>query len=160
MQFAPIFLGAVKAVGSIVTGFEESANLKERERVARLNQLYAQQNSSNELRIATADAESQRRRGNEVVAEQATAFAQSGFSVADSATQALEQSAREAELDALTVQYKGSLRSRAYQIESEGYRGEAEAAERARKMIPLKTAISAGTNLLSGYASQQGMRIS
>lgn len=159
MEFAAIIMGGVKAVGSLVAGAEESANLRAVEQSSRQSALYARQDAHNELRIATADAEAQRRRGRYAVGEQAAAFAQSGFSLTDSAAQAVEQSATEAELDALTIQYKGTLRNRAGQIEAQNYDTQADAARRSRKLVPLKTAIGVATNLLSGYAGKTGGKI-
>ena len=160
MQFIPLFLGGLKAVGTIVAGAEERQNLKATEDAARISAQYKRDDAANELRIATADAEQQRRRGREVLAEQTAAFAQSGFSLTDSAAMSIGQSAAEAELDALKVQYKGVLRNRADLQEAYNYDTQADSARRARKTIGFKTALGAATNLLSGYASYSGMKIS
>ena len=160
MQFVPLFLGGVKALGSIVSGAEESQNLKAQQQAAQLSAQYARDNATNELRISTADADAQRRRGREKVAEQFTGFAQSGFGVTDSATQAVDESQANSELDALNIQYKGTLRNRADLIEAGNYDAQADAARRARKTVPFKTAIGVATNLLSGYAQGSGMKIS
>lgn len=157
MQFAAMFIGGLKAVGSLVSGAEESQNLKEVQRANNLSAAYARQDAQNELRIATADAEAQRRRGRKVVAEQATALAQSGLG--DPSGMLIGQSAAEAELDALNIQYRGELRKRAGDIEADNYLAQADAARRARKTVPIKTIIGAGTNLLSGYASRTGAKV-
>jgi hypothetical protein len=159
MQFAMVFLGGLKAAGSVISGMEESQNLKQVQRTNELNARYARQDATNELRIATADAEQQRRAGRKAVGEQTAAFAQSGFGISDSAVDAITQSATEAELDALQIQYKGSLRNRAGQIEAQGYDAQADAARRARKTVGIKTAINAGVNLLSGYSGKLGMKV-
>lgn len=160
MQFAPLFLGGLKAVGSLVAGAEQSAQLKEQQRAAALSASYARDDARNELRISTADAEGQRRRGRSAVAEQTAGFAQSGFAVTGDAVAAIEQSATEAELDALQIQYKGTLRNRAGLIQAGNFDAEADAARRARKTIPFKTAMGVATNLLSGYAGMKGTSIS
>jgi hypothetical protein len=158
--FIPLFLGGLQAIGSVVSGAEQSAQLKATEQTAKANAQMARDDATNELRIATADAEGQRRRGNRIVAEQATAFSQSGFGIADSAMDSLRISSSEAELDAMNVQYKGDLRARGLKSQANAYESEASAAKAARKTIPFKTAIGAATSLLSGYGKMQGARIS
>ena len=160
MEAAAIILGVTKAVGTVISGAEESANLKEVQRANQLSAMYARENAHNELRIATADAEAQRRQGRKIVSEQIAGFSQSGFGLGASAGLSIEASASEAELDALNIQYKGTLRNRAGQIEAQNYDRAADAARRARKLVPIKTVLGAATNLLSGYASSQGARIS
>lgn len=159
MEFAAMFIGGMKAVGSLVSGAEESVNLKETQRAATLSASYAADNATNELRVATADADATRRRGRAAVAEQTAGFAQSGFSLTDSAAGSIEQSASEAELDAMNLQYKGTLRNRAELIDRNNSLSAADAARRSRKLTPIKTAIGVGTNLLSGYANSKGAKI-
>lgn len=160
MEAAFLILGATKAVGSIIGGMEENNNLKATEDAHRLSSRYARDNAANELRIATADAETQRRQGRVSVSEQIAAFSQSGFGLGGSAGMSITAAAAEAELDALNVQYKGTLRNRALQIEAQNYDIAADAAKRARKAVPIKTAIGAATNLLSGFAGPAGVSIS
>lgn len=158
MEFAAMFIGGLKAVGSVIAGAEESQNLKATQNAAQMSAIYARQDAANDLRIATADAEAQRRRGRKVVAEQSTALSQSGLG--DPSGMLIGQSLAEAELDALNIQYKGELRARAGEMEAQNYDAQADAARRSRKTVGIKTAIGAGTNLLSGYASKTGARIS
>lgn len=156
---AMLFLGGLQAVGSIVGGIEERNNARATEQAARLSSLYARQDAANELRIATSDAEKQRRSGRQAVAEQTAAFSQSGFAISDSAAMSVQQSATEAELDAMNIQYKGVLRNRAGMIEAENYEAQADAARRVRKSAMPKAILGAATNLLSGYAKYSGSRI-
>jgi hypothetical protein len=153
MEFAAIFLGGVKAIGSLVSGAEESVNLKEQQRAANLSASYAADNAHSELVNAAADADTQRRRGRSQTSEQIAGFAQSGFSLTNSAADSITQSATEAELDAMNIQYKGTLRARSDLIERNNDLATADAARRARKLTPVKTAIGVGTNLLSGYSN-------
>lgn len=155
MEAAAIILGVTKAVGTVIGGFEDSANLKEVKEANQLSAMYSRENAQNELRIATADADAQRRTGRRALSEQITGFSQSGFGLGGSAAMSIESSAAEAELDALQVEYKGTLRNRAGLIEAQNYDRKADAARRARKLVPIKTVLGAATNLLSGYAQGQ-----
>lgn len=149
-----MILGAVKAVGSVIGGIEENANLKATEPQARLNAQIARDDAANELRVGTADADASRRKSRKAVAEQITGFAQSGFAISDSADLSIGDSAEQAELDAMNIMYKGTLRNRAGLAEAASYDNQAESARRSRKALPIKTAIGAATNLLSGYTGK------
>lgn len=159
MEAALFLTAGLKAVGSIVSGIEEKNNARATEQAAKLSSIYARQDAANELRIATADAEKQRRSGRQAVAEQTAAFSQSGFAISDSAVMAVQQSETEAELDAMNIQYKGVLRNRAGMIEAENHEATARAARRVRKSAMPKAILGAATNLLSGYASYTGAKV-
>lgn len=155
MQFIPFMLGALKAVGTVVEGIGQSRNLKAVQESNRISAVYERENAANELRIATADAEKQRREGRRKVAEQIAGFSQSGFGLSGSPELSVQESAANAELDALGIQYKGVLRNREHLIAAQNYDTAAENARRARKGMPFKILLGAATNLLSGYASSQ-----
>lgn len=159
MEFAMIALGAVKAVGSIVQGQEEKGILRANEKNARITADYKRQDAALELTLAANDADAKRRAGREVTSEQTASFAQSGFGLGGSAGQAIEDSATYAELDAMSLQYKGVLRSRGSMIEATTADAQADAYKAARKNVNIKTAIGAATHLLSGFSSGRGQAI-
>lgn len=159
MFAAPLILGGLQAVGSVVSGIQQSNNLNAQAQTADINAQYARDDARTELKLATADADAVRRRGREQQAEQFTAFAQSGFGVTDSATASIEDSATQNEYEALMVQYKGALRNRAQLIQANNYTAEAKAARSSARAVPLTTGIKAATQLLSGASSQLGQRI-
>lgn len=144
----------------MVAGAEESNQLAYSAQVNDRNAQYARENATRENQLATADANLQRRRGREATAEQYASFAQSGFLVNGDASAAVQDSANEAELDAMSIQYKGLLRARGSTVEAEGYAAQARADRAARKSIPAKTVLKAATAALSGYAGSKGMKIS
>lgn len=160
MEFFAIAAAGVSAAGAIVSGVEESNMLRYSEQTNKRNAIYERQNATLENQLATADANLQRRRGREHVAEQTAALSQSGFLLTGDATRALEDSATAAEMDALTVQYGGVLRARRNIVAAEGYEAQARADRAARKAVPVKTAIRAATAAMSSYASSGGMKIS
>ncbi len=139
---------------------QESQNSRSREAVARVNQQYATINSVQELRLASLEEQRIRREGNKQLAEQFTAFAQSGAGTGDFSTQkALEESATLAEMDALNVRYKGQIASRDQEIAASQYDYEARSEKASRPGIAIKAGIGAATSLLSGYGKYQGTKI-
>lgn len=159
MQFAAVFMAGVQAVGALVSGAEERNQLQYSAQVNERNAIYKQQNATLENQLATADANLQRRRGREATAEMSASLAQSGFLVNGDAARAIQASGSEAEMDALSIQYRGLLRARGEQIEAEGLRAQAKADRAAAKAVPAKTLIKAATSALSGYSQMRGMRI-
>lgn len=159
MQFAAVAMFGLQALGAVVGGAEEANQLKYSAEVNDRNAQYKFQNATLENQLATADANLQRRRGREATAEMSASLAQSGFLVNGDAARAIQASASEAEMDALSIQYKGLLRSRGEQIEGAGLKAQANADRAAAKAVPAKTIIKAATSALSGYSSMRGMRI-
>lgn len=159
MQFIPFVLAGVQTAGAIIGGVEESRQLQYSQRQNEISAMYERDNATMEGRLATADANLQRRRGREAVSEQTVALSQSGFLVNGDASRAIEQSAAEAEMDALTIQYRGVLRSRQSTAQAEAYSAQARADKAARKAVPIKTVVRAATSALSSYGGNRGMRI-
>jgi hypothetical protein len=152
MAFVPVVMAAFSAASTIFSGMQESQASRGREDVARLNESVARANSTQELRAAAQEEMRIRRNGRAQLAEQFTAFAQSGAGVGDfTTTRALEESATNAEMDALNVRYRGELGARDQGLAAEGYKAEADNEKSTRSAIAVKTAFGVGTSLLSGY---------
>ncbi len=152
MQAAGLILGITKAVGSFVSGAQQSANLKAQQQANEQSARYERENALNELRMASADAEAQRRSGRRQLASQIAGFSQSGFGLGASAGLSIADSAGEAELDALNVQYKGTLNARSSNVQAINYKTSADNARRSNKLVPVTTTLGAATNILSGYS--------
>ncbi len=159
MEFFAIAAAGVQAAGAIVSGIEQSNQLEFSARQNRNNAIYERQNATLENQLATADANAQRRRGRAEVAEQTTALSQSGFLINGDAASAIQDSAANAELDALNIQYRGVLRARQNIAQAEAYEAQARADKAAKKAMPLKTIIGAATSALTGYSNVRGMKI-
>lgn len=160
MEFIPLALGGLKAVGAVVGGLQESANSKTRENIYKINARYAAQDAVTELQTANLESNRVRREARETIAEQFAGFAQSGFGVNDfSTTLALEESGANAEIDALNVIYRGEIASRSRQIEAQNQEYQARIEKSGRKSLPFTTALKATTALLGGAASYQGAKI-
>ena len=153
MMAIPLIMMAVSVAGTVYSSVEQSRNLKMQEQAARLNESYQRDQAKVELATSAQDAKAQRKFGARKTAEQATGFSQSGFGLGGSAGMSIEDSATAAEYDALAVQYKGVLKSRASTVAAQNYALSAEAAKATRSAIPMKTALGVATNLLSGYAN-------
>lgn len=91
----------------------------------------------------------QRRENQQFLGKQAAAFAESGVGYGGSALDVMSQSAKEAELDALTIRYKG-------QLAKFGYQTDAELAKREGNSAFLSSALLAGGELLKGRANYRG----
>lgn len=160
MQFAPLFLAGMKATATIFGGLSKNAQLENDRRVALANEAYAAQDAVQELRSAALDEGRVRREARETIAEQFASLATSGLgSTSFSATKSLEESATNAEMDALKVRYRGELGARADTIRSQNFKFQAAADKQAQKFNTIETIIGAGTQLLSGGARQQGVKI-
>lgn len=149
----------MQAAGSIISGIEQSNQLDYSARQNRNAAIYQRQNATLENQLATADANAQRRRGRAEVAEMSTGLAQSGFLINGDAAAAIEDSAANAELDALNIQYRGVLRARQNIAQAEAYEAQARADKAAKKAVPIKTVIGAATSALSAYSNAKGMKI-
>ena len=115
---------AVKALGAIQQGNAAKG-------AANYNAGILEQNAANERQQAGAREDAQRRRAAMVLGTQRAAFAQSGGGMGGSAADVMEQSAINAELDALTLRYEGDLRARGMQAEATSERFAGKQAQRA-----------------------------
>jgi len=133
---ATIAGAAMSAVGSIQQGNAAAAqaqaqaqtdamNYRSRSEAARYNEILDRQQGSQELQAAAMEEGSQRRAARRAIATQAAAGASTGLELTGSSALSLENSAAEAELDALNIRYAGGARARsAYAgAELQGYEG-------------------------------------
>jgi len=112
---------ALSAGTSIYSGYQQSQQAKDEAELADANaQAAAQQ--------ANAAEEAQRRRNRSILARQRTAIAESGIGFGGSAERLQQDSAVQAELDALNVRYEGRLRGLGFQNEARFARSRGRAA--------------------------------
>lgn len=145
MNFIPLIASGVSAIGEHQKG---QAAEEQAQQQARLDQVEGQ---SAEQQSLTQEA-TQRRGAREFLGRQSAAFAESGAGTGSS-TAIMNQSAINAELDALNVRYKGQLTKFGYDYNSQS----AIAEGRAKKS---ESNLNAGATLLKGasnyYASAHG----
>lgn len=104
------------------------------------------QNAGIERQQADAREEAKRREAAMVLGSQRAAFGQSGGGMGGSAADVSEQSAINAELDALTIRYEGDLRARGMEAQAANERWAGGNAQRASRSQALGS-------ILSGVAS-------
>jgi hypothetical protein len=97
---------------------------------------------------ALADEQTQRRQAREVLGEQAASLAQAGAGYGGTTAGVINQSAVNAELDALNIRYGGTMKASGLlaQAAAERYRGRAG---------QTSSYFLAGSDLLKGYAAKK-----
>lgn len=94
------------------------------------------------------DADAARRRSNQVIGEQAAQISESGTGTDGSNADIARQSAVNAHLDAMNIQYAGVLRGSGLMAQSAAYKASA-------KQASIGSIFMAGSSLLSGRAAQK-----
>jgi hypothetical protein len=133
---------AVQAIGAIQQGNAAKA-------AADYNASMLDRNAEIERSQANQREEAKRREVRQVLGQQRAAFAQSGGGMEGSAADVMQQSAINAELDALTLRYEGDIRARGMESEA---RMERFAGKQAQKAGYFKAAGS----ILSGAGAYYG----
>lgn len=108
------------------------------------------QNAVTERQMAGEREEAQRRTARRVLGSQRAALAQSGIGLDGSAADVMQQSAANAELDALTTRYEGELRSRGMETQARLERYQGKAAKKA-------SYFEAAGSILSGSGQAYGL---
>ena len=123
VTIALIAATATKAIGSIQQGNAAKKS-------ADFNATMLEQGAAVERQQTAAREDAKRREARMVLGSQRAAFAQSGGGLEGSAADVMQQSAINAELDALTLRYEGDLRARGMQAESTSERFAGKQAQR------------------------------
>lgn len=150
----PLMVGGniASAFGQYQQGKEEAANLKTQAKIAARNASLLRGQASLARQHAGAEEEAQRREAKRVLGTQRAAVGQSGIGFGGTAGMLLEDSAVQAELDALNIRYGGELQASDLleqagmsDVESRILKKNAKSAKRAGLM-------NAATSLLQGGA--------
>lgn len=115
MEALMIASTAMQAIGAIQQGNSAQA-------AANYNAAILDQNATVERQQAGAREDAKRREARMILGSQRAAFAQSGGGMGGSAADVMQESAINAELDALTLRYEGDLRARGMNAEAAGER--------------------------------------
>lgn len=127
------------AVGSLVGGFAQASATRRDAKIADQNADIAEDQARSRQDMI-------RREARKLKGSQRAALGASGVTLDGSGFDVMEDSAIEAELDALTAGYEGKLQSRAY-------RSEADASRRSARNSIFQGTIGAGAQALSGYGA-------
>lgn len=105
-----LLFSAVAFVGSLVQGRQDAADMEDQAKIEKYQAEIAYQNARQAGQRASAEQERSRRASRQVLGEQRAAIAQSGTTVEfGSNLDVMRQSATNAELDALNIQYAGEV---------------------------------------------------
>lgn len=110
---APLAIGGglLSAFGQYQQGREQESNLKTQARIAQRNAVLLRGQAATARQQAGRDEEAQRREARRFLGTQRAAIGQSGIGFGGTAGQLLEDSAVQAELDALNIRYGGELQA-------------------------------------------------
>ncbi|HEY2968760.1 MAG TPA: hypothetical protein VGK75_10390 [Casimicrobiaceae bacterium] len=118
MTWVAVAAAAFKTVGALVEGNAQQAAYREAGAAHDYNAKVAEQNAEQAYKLADAQEALQRRKARVALGEQAAQIAESGVTYSGSALQVAKQSAANAELDSLYIQYQGDARARGYQAQA------------------------------------------
>lgn len=135
---------AVSAGTAVYSGVQQSNQAEAESDLATQNAKAANQQ-------AAAAEDAQRRRGRSILARQRAAIAESGIGFGGSSETLQQDSAVQAELDALNVRYEGRMRGLGLQTEGRFARSRAKSAMAGGYL-------SAAGELLGGYADANAMK--
>lgn len=139
MAWVAIAAAVVSAVGALSQAASARSAAKYNASVAERNGVVARQQ-------AAANEDAQRRHAYRALGRIRAGYGAAGVTVEGSPLEVLEDSAAEAELDALNIRYKGELTAMGYQSEAE--------LQRARGKAAMTAGIfKAGTALLGGASA-------
>ena len=125
---------AVTAVGSIAQGNAAAAQAEGQANAARYNAQVNENNAQTALQAGNANEEAQRRKSAQQLGQQRAGLAENGIGLdSGTATDLTEQSAMNAELDALNIRYQGKTQAQAYRSgaaldRARGFIGQSDAA--------------------------------
>lgn len=164
MEAVIIASTAMQALGAIQQGNAQAASYRSQQAASNYNAAVMEQNAGIEREQANAREEAQRREARMILGSQRAALSQAGIGMGGSAADVMQQSATDAELDALTLRYEGDMRARGLMIgaEQERYQGavagaNASAARRSGYMQAAGS-ILAGTGNYMGYQENKRYR--
>lgn len=139
------------AIATAVTGGATLASGYQQSQIAEAEADLASENAKAAAQQANAAEEVQRRRNRSILARQRAAIAESGIGFGGSAEVLQQDSAVQAELDALNVRYEGRMRGL-------GFRTDANVARQRAKNALAGGFLSASGQLLGGMADAYAMK--
>lgn len=138
MRALPFLIGAS---GNIAQGIDDNT-------AANANAAALGQQARTAQEQGYADEQTQRRQARQVIGDQAAAISQAGGGTGGTAAKVADQSAINAELDALNIRYGGN-------IKASGLMAQAQAEKLQGRAARVQSGFLAGANLLKGYSAQK-----
>jgi len=148
----------LSAIGAVQQGNQLARQYREQAAVADYNAAVAERDARQAMITASARQEQFRQQARRELGRQRAAQAESGLAAAGSVLGVLDQSAVDAEMDALLIGHEGELQARA--LRERGALDSFEAGIHRRSARDARAAgfVAAGTRLLSGVAEAYKFR--
>lgn len=162
--FAAVAGQALQMGGDLMSGMNQAAGYETSANASELNARTAELQGDQARAAAASDELRERRQNAQRLGEQRAAFGESGFDPSSgSAIDVQQQSARNAEMNALQLRYEGMLRGNAYdsqagifRYQAKGYRTQASSAKTAAWMKLFGKGLSAAGSMGGGAGAAGG----
>lgn len=143
---------AVSAVGSIAQGNAAAAQQQSAANAANYNAQVGENNAQTALQASNANEEAARRKSAGDMGRLRAGLAENGVGLdSGTATDLTEQSAMNAEMDALNIRYQGKTQAQAYKSGAALDRMQAQQATANASSAQTSGYLTAGASALSGY---------
>lgn len=143
---------ALSVIGAISQGNAQAAQYRAQAQAQEYNARISQQNATIASQQSNAREDRQRREARQVLGAQRASLVQNLGGLYGSAGDIAEQSARNAELDALNIRYEGELQRRGYLSQADLDNQQAQQARANASAAKRAGYVSAGAAALSGAA--------
>lgn len=153
LEYLAIAGAVASAASSVSQAKAASAQAKSAAQAANYNAAVAAQNAKTALDQGNANEEAQRRKARMVMGTQRAALAEAGIGNEGTASDLVEQSASNAEMDALNIRYEAQLQSTGFLNQSALDTLQAKNARKQASQAMTSGYINAGAGALSGYGS-------
>ncbi len=111
MEMVQVASAAAGAISAISGGNRQAQQYNSAAQAAEYNAQVDRNRADNAMQVANANEEAQRRHARIVIGQTRAGLAQAGIGAEGSASDVLQQSSENAELDALNIRYQGQLQA-------------------------------------------------
>ena len=143
---APAVLIGLSVAGSAISAIGQLKQGDAAKQAGDMNAANARQNAVDATEQARLQEENQRVEAKKILGSARANYGASGVTMEGSPLDVLESSARNAELDALTIRYGGKIKAAAYNRSAAGYQMEGEAAQSSSRLGAAGTFLSGATS--------------
>lgn len=152
VEWAMLASATMAAVGSISQANATKQQMQSQADASNYNSIVANQNADSALQASSANEEAQRRKSAVAMGQQRAGLAESGIGLdSGTATDLTEQSALNAEMDALNIRYQGQTQAQAYKTQSALDVQAAQQAKANASSAQTSGYLTAGASALSAY---------
>lgn len=157
IETALIASAAISVAAAAASAAAENQQQQAAANAAEYNQKIQNQAAKVAGQQTAAAEDRQRELGRQVIGRQRAAGSETGFAFAGSTADALDQSARNAELDALTIRYKGRLEASGLRADAKLQGVQAESAKKSATAAIGTGALGAGAAIAGAYGKYKGL---